>query len=200
MAGLREVESAVTQTEIPTLVKVGGSLYDLPDLGARLRRFIRRLQVERVVLFPGGGAAADTIRELDRVHDLREETAHWLALRALTVNAHFLSGILPELPVGLWPNIPAQTVLEPFAFFEADEKSDDRLPHCWSVTSDSLAVRAATLLGVGELVLLKSVAGNLNMTWPAAAEAGIVDPYFPTAMRGAPGLKVRLVNLRQELG
>ena len=72
------------------VVKVGGSLYDLPDLGSRLRAWLtEQCAGDDVVLVPGGGGTADVIRHFDRVHGLGEETSHWLALRALTLNAQF---------------------------------------------------------------------------------------------------------------
>ena len=33
-----------------TIVKVGGSLYDLPDLGRRLRAWLARLEAARILL------------------------------------------------------------------------------------------------------------------------------------------------------
>ena len=44
------------------VVKVGGSLYDLPDLGPRLRRFLDGLDDPDRLVVPGGGAAADVVR------------------------------------------------------------------------------------------------------------------------------------------
>src|SRR5262245_601874 len=76
------------------VVKVGGSLYDLPDLRRRLERFLNTLRERAVLLVPGGGRLVDVIRELDRRHVLGKESAHWLALRALTVNAFFLADLL----------------------------------------------------------------------------------------------------------
>ena len=80
-----------------TIVKVGGSLYDLPDLGSRLLRFLGELSASRVVIVPGGGPAAEQVRQWDAVHRLGEEASHWLALRATSVNAHFLASLLPTL-------------------------------------------------------------------------------------------------------
>lgn len=182
-----------------TVIKVGGSLYNVPDLVTRLRNFIFSLNVDHIIIYPGGGATADAVRELDRSQSLGEEAAHWLALRALTVNAYFLNGILPELPVALWPELPGRAILDPFAFALADEENEGHLPHCWSVTSDSLALRAALVLRARELILLKSVKMADGMTWSEAAEAGIVDAFFPKAIAQAPGVKARLVALRQKL-
>src|SRR5215471_13882961 len=82
----------------PTIVvKVGGSLFDWPELGLRLNLWIPTLAPSQVLLVPGGGPTVDVVRDLDRCHELGEEKAHWLALRALTFNAHFLSTILNPL-------------------------------------------------------------------------------------------------------
>src|SRR5437763_17043375 len=78
------------------IVKVGGSLYDLPDLGPRLRAW---LGPTRTLIVPGGGPTVEAIRVLDRVHGLGDEAAHWLALHALSVNARFLARLLPPAPV-----------------------------------------------------------------------------------------------------
>src|SRR5262245_29747353 len=140
-------------------VKVGGSLYDLADLGARLTRWLQCNGCERVMLVPGGGKAADWVRELDRDHQLGEEAAHWLALRMLQVNAHFLARLLPGARVVSSPLDSAPlTILDALAFARDDEMRSGHLPHLWEATSDSLAIRVATLASAHEVVLLKSVA------------------------------------------
>src|SRR2546430_770089 len=78
------------------VLKVSGSLYDLPDLGPRLQCFLAGLTGADVLLIPGGGGTADVVRDLDARHGLGQEKAHWLALRALTLNAHFLASLLPS--------------------------------------------------------------------------------------------------------
>src|SRR5437763_14345584 len=100
-----------------TVVKIGGSLYDLPDLGPRLRDWLLTLTASKVLLVPGGGPTADVIREFDRVHGLGEQVAHDLALRSLTLNAWFLAELLgvPVLdPCGsAWEGL---ALLDGFAF------------------------------------------------------------------------------------
>src|SRR5947209_1436057 len=83
----------------PVVVKVGGSLYDLPDLGPRLGRWLGASPGRRALLVPGGGPTADVIRQFDACHGLGEATAHELALRALTLNAHFLAALVPAAVV-----------------------------------------------------------------------------------------------------
>ena len=131
------------------VVKVGGSLFDMPDLQARLCRWLTQLGDANVLIVPGGGAAADVIRDLDRVHQLGEEASHWLAIRAMSLNAHFLQALLPTARiVAEIPPLDAGSswsILDAYPFFQADEVRPDHLPHCWEVTSDSLAVRVAIL-------------------------------------------------------
>jgi aspartokinase-like uncharacterized kinase len=190
-------------TTAALVVKVGGSLYDLPDLGERLRRWVAQQPARRVLLFPGGGATTDAVRDLDRRHGLGEERSHWLALRTLTVNAHFLAALLPAAVVTELSDCAAVwerglvAVADPHPLAVADEGRSGQLPHTWDVSSDALAARAALLLGAGELVLLKSVGGPAASDWTEAARCGIVDRFFPRLLAASPAtLRVRVVNFR----
>src|SRR5579862_134578 len=89
--------------ETLTVVKIGGSLYDLPDLRSRLQRWLDRLP-GRILLVPGGGRTTDVIRDFDAVHSLGEERSHWLALRALALNAVCLADLLPDAKVIAHPS------------------------------------------------------------------------------------------------
>ena len=180
------------------VVKVGGSLFDLPDLRSRLHRWLTKLGDVNVIIVPGGGAMADAIRALDRTHQLGEEEAHWLAIEALSINARFLKDLLPEARLDYV--IPDETkcqwcLLDPSRFFLIDDVTRDHLPHRWQVTSDSLAVRVATIVEARRLVLLKSVDWHGD-DWAEASKAGVVDGYFAEALRQAPSLRVRVVNFR----
>jgi aspartokinase-like uncharacterized kinase len=153
---------------------------------------------------PGGGAAADVVRRFDRDHGLGEETAHWLALRALALNAHVLAALLPgaavvetpEAAARLWPQ-GGLPVLDGHAFARADDRRPGRLPHTWAVTSDSLAARVADVAAARGLVLLKSVTVPAGMDWAEAARRGFVDEPFPEVLaRRATAFEVAAVNLR----
>jgi aspartokinase-like uncharacterized kinase len=187
-----------------TVVKVGGSLYDLPDLGGRLRTWLDRQSASRLLIVPGGGAMADAVRDFHRMHGLDEERAHWLALRALGLNAHFMAWlvgrgvVVEELNAcgtawdsGCWP------VLDMYAFARGDEQRPGRLPYSWKVTSDALAARAAIVFGAAQLVLLKSVSIALGRDWEAASHLGQVDEALPAILAAAADLEVQAVNFRQ---
>lgn len=188
------------------VVKVGGSLYDLPDLGSRLRHWLAEQSPSALgtVLVPGGDGTADAIRHLDRVHGLGEETAHWLALRALTLNAHFLAALLPRACVAgkiealrdAWEKNQLP-ILDAHEFAREDEKHPGRLPHSWTATSDALAARVAAVLWARHLVLLKSTTVPPGIDWEEAGRRGLVDAMFAEVLRHAPAdLSVRAVNLR----
>ena len=187
------------------VVKVGGSLYDLPDLGSRLRAFLRdQCARASVILVPGGGPTVDAVRLLDRLHALGEETSHWLALRALTLNAHFLAALLPPTRIvgalDEW-NRSEVAILDVHAFARADELRPGRLPHIWAVTSDAFAARIAVVFNADALILLKSTTIPQGMDWSEAGRRGWVDEWFAEVLREAPAeLQVRAVNLRTFFG
>jgi aspartokinase-like uncharacterized kinase len=193
-------------TRAPLVIKVGGSLFDWPELGSRLRRWLDAHAPPETIIVPGGGPAADVVRQLDRTHQLDEETAHWLALRAMT----FMGGVVQELIcdagdrdiewylgrndfscMGSRGSLP---ILDAQAFCEWDDLRPGALPHTWAVTSDSVAARVAVVIEAAELVLLKSApppAGDV----PAWAAAGYVDEWVPRVLAGTQ-IAVRAVNLR----
>lgn len=180
-----------------TVVKVGGSLFDIPRLGERLREWLAGLDADQILLVPGGGPTADAVRALDRSQELGDEKAHWLALEALRLNAHFLANLLPGAAVvaDLAQGCGRLWVVDCVAFAAADEGRPGCLPHSWDVTSDSIAARVAVVGGATELVVLKSVDIPDGTRWEEAGRVGWVDPYFGRAV--ASGLAVRAVNFRR---
>ncbi len=188
-----------------TVVKVGGSLFELPDLGPRLSSWLQTVADSEIVLVPGGGRLADEVRRLDRQHQLGEETSHWLALRALTVGAEFLARLLPGAVLvhdlegcsPIWYS-GRVAVLDPFTFTKADEGRSGCLPHTWEITSDSIAARVAFVGKARQLILLKSVDVPAGLDWEEAGERGFVDRYFASslAQAGNPMPLVHAINFR----
>jgi aspartokinase-like uncharacterized kinase len=187
---------------MPTIVKVGGSLIDWPDLGPRLRRWLDANAPRETILVPGGGKLVDRVRELDGCHGLGDEVAHRMALRAMTMHADLLAAKLPgsciidgpDLAELLWEQgrLP---ILDALAFCESDDANPGALPHTWAVTSDSIAAQLAVVAGAAELVLLKSAPpppGDVA----AWADAGYVDAWLPQVLSGG-GISLRAINLRE---
>src|SRR5438270_13226868 len=80
--------------------KIGGSLFDLPELPNVIRHVLAQRAETSALLVAGGGRAADLVREWDRVHDLGDESAHALALEAMDLGASLLAHFLPEARLG----------------------------------------------------------------------------------------------------
>jgi aspartokinase-like uncharacterized kinase len=198
------------------IIKLGGSLFDLPDLAGELRRWLAQQPPAANVLLAGGGRPADAVREFDRLHGLGDLDAHWLAIRAMELNARLLTSLLKadwldsldqgaeRAPARANTNLkrkrenaalPPLAILNSYRFMREDERTVNLLPPSWRVTSDSIAARAAEHGGARELVLLKSALPPLPATIEAAVADGYVDPMFPEASRRVP--RIRCVNLRQ---
>jgi aspartokinase-like uncharacterized kinase len=173
------------------VIKVGGSLFDLPDLGLRLRTWLGRQPSRRILLVTGGGHQADRVRRFDARHQLSPSTSHWLAVRAMLRNAQNLHRRLelPSAMVDAWTDCPRLwnqgiiAILNPCEFLRADEKEPESLPHSWDVTSDSISARVAVKGGASKLILLKRIEIPAGMGWAEAAAHGFVDPFFPQASK-----------------
>ncbi|HEV3025225.1 MAG TPA: hypothetical protein VGX76_22295 [Pirellulales bacterium] len=187
------------------IVKLGGSLLELADVVARLRQWLATEPGQANVIVVGGGRLTDAIREYDKLHDLGELAAHWLCIRAMSLNAELVSALLPEanLSTSLAElqarRPPSGTILfDPWTFLRCDEPNlaVDPLPATWLVTSDSIAARLAEILGADQLVLLKSALPPPSATLASAAAAGYVDRYFPVA--AAKLRRIECVNFRSD--
>ena len=168
---------------MPTVVlKIGGSLFDLPDLGSRLSRLVGSFPQHRFLLFPGGGEAADIVRHWQPRFEWTDAVSHDMAIAALDFNAAMLAQVVPRGCVvhdrkdaevaWLNHNLP---VLAPMRLLSLEDQDHFAvLPNTWETTSDSLAAWAALGWPADELWLCKSVpcpTGSLT----DAITAGIVD-------------------------
>ncbi len=186
------------------VIKLGGSLLDLPDLVARFEQFRAALIDGPALLVVGGAESAELVRAFDRQHHLGEERGHWLAVRAMQFNAHVIAAVLPQAKMAhdvseakaAW-NENKLAIVEPLAWLEKEEAIGFGVPHRWSFTSDSIAAHIATRIAAARLILLKSTLPPRGECGPAcAAGLGIVDADFPLASKDVPAIE--LVNLRHE--
>jgi aspartokinase-like uncharacterized kinase len=187
------------RAETVRVIKLGGSLLEWPELASRLRAWLAVQPPAVNVMIVGGGALVDKLRELDTAHALPTEASHWLAIRAMSITAGVVAGLVPEAKLvdaieclDLFGTGPLQ-ILDAQYFLNQEHGTADALPASWGVTSDSIAARVAAVLGANELVLLKSSLPADAIDLESLARAGYVDAYFPHA---AKSLLVRCVNLR----
>jgi aspartokinase-like uncharacterized kinase len=186
------------------IVKVGGSLLTWPPLKAVLNPWLAR-QTGTNVLIAGGGFLADSIRRFDRRLQFGVEEAHWLCVGAMSHTAQLLAHGLDHCPVHttasrLSTATARVVVFDCEHFLKADEPrlEGTRLPHNWSVSSDSIAARVAEALQAPELVLLKSCRPPQPATRREAVSVGYVDDFFAQAAHNLP--RVKCVNLRDVTG
>ena len=161
---------------IDAVIKVGGALLATPHELATVIAALDEIAPGRSLLVvPGGGPFADSVRAVDRAHALAARDAHWMAILGMEQFAILLASRLENAELvhrrgeiaraharGMIP------VLAPYRWL----READPLPHSWDVTSDSIAAWIAGQVGARRLILIK----------PSAHDASaIVDRYFDRA-------------------
>jgi aspartokinase-like uncharacterized kinase len=157
---------------VEVVLKIGGGLLAQREVFERVVQAINaRPRVSRLLIVPGGGPFADTVRDVDRRLNLTDDAAHWMAILAMDQYAHLLGSRLNFSNIvdsreGIEDALAGDRlpILAPFRWLRAQ----DPLPHSWSVTSDSIAAWVTRAIGAPHLVLIK----------PAGATDDVVDGFF----------------------
>ena len=145
------------------VVKVGGSLAKYPEALKRLCEKIGAVAREAdLLVVPGGGPFADAVRALQAKIGFSDETAHSMALIAMRQYGLLLKELIPN-SVGL-RNIEecmrSKAARRARVLLSFEELAvDARLEKSWRVTSDTIALYIAHLLGASRVVLVKDVDG-----------------------------------------
>ena len=180
------------------VVKVGGSLFGLPDLRSRLAAVVGLRSSHRIGFVSGGGASADVVRQLQPVHDLSDAAAHRVAMQSLSVGESLLLELIDQATSvnshaearKAWRN-QLIAVFSAARFVQAEHTANPLpLQETWATTSDSIAAWIATVVHAEEIVMLKSAAAR---TWSQSLEH--VDPCFEQHARSVP--LVSWGNLRE---
>jgi aspartokinase-like uncharacterized kinase len=166
----------MTRSPAIRVIKVGGSLLDMPDLPKQLRDWLANQSLAHNVLVAGGGQLVEQVRRWHRgqppaeTERLDEVTAHWICIDLMSVTARLLHAWLPDLKYTAEMRLlerrmqePGGTLFDVAKWLRSEEPTlpGTRLPCQWEVTSDSITARLAVALAADELVLLKS-------SWPKA--------------------------------
>ncbi len=140
------------------VVKLGGSLLGSPELVHWLELVVK-FGDGKVVIVPGGGLFANSVREAQKISNTNDAVAHELALLAMDQFGILLAGMVTGLATASseleiaergWQHrgivwLPSKMVLV-----------DDSIPKNWEVTSDSLSAWLANKLGAEQLIIVKS--------------------------------------------
>ncbi len=167
------------------VVKIGGSLSHDPSLREWLTQ-LWEVGGGRVVIVPGGGDFADTVRQYQSEWRFSDLAAHNMCLLAMAQYAILMQGVMPELVlasneirirralrngrVAVW--VPTDLMRD-----TPDEMTD------WDTTSDSLAAWLSTTLNAERLMVVKSCAVDAGVE--TLALGGIVDAGFAKQVRDA---------------
>ena len=149
------------------LFKIGGKiLEDFENLNStisQLTHIFEEKLIQKIILIPGGGTFANFIRKVYSELNFTEEIAHFMGIISMNYNGLELSKKYPDLQViesydKLKEIGNAIRIFLPYEYL----KENDKLPHSWDVTSDSITLFLAKELRLDECFLIKDIDGILN--------------------------------------
>lgn len=155
----------MNRERIDLVCKIGGSL-SRPEILGPLLKTLEVLRSEyRVLVVPGGGAFADTVRTESAIFQLGDTTSHWMAILAMDQYGYLLADLgQATRPVKTLAEVEEAVRDKALPIFLPSTLllATDPLPHSWDVTSDAIAAYIAVQLEAELLVLLKDVDGVLT--------------------------------------
>jgi 5-(aminomethyl)-3-furanmethanol phosphate kinase len=167
------------------VVKLGGSLFDAPELSPWLCALAAHGAGE-VVIVPGGGPFADGVRTAQQHRRFGDESAHRMALLGMAQFGLMLAGMEHKLALAEdEAQIAAALALRKTAIWlPVDTELTRNLPANWDFTSDSISAWLAKALGANALLLVKAAAcGEGRYSLSLLETRKIVDAHFATTCR-----------------
>ncbi|MDO9516457.1 MAG: amino acid kinase [Methanosarcinaceae archaeon] len=141
------------------VVKLGGSLINsAPDIVNRLLEYSETSKDrDTILIVPGGGIFADSIRTAGKQYNIGEVAAHWMAILAMEQYGYYLIDKTSANGVGSIDDLKSGiSILLPYRLL----KETDELAHSWNVTSDTIAAWIASMVNA-RLVKVTDVDGVL---------------------------------------
>jgi len=146
-----------------SIVKVGGSIalqpkklrYLCKKLGALSKKYL-------LIVVPGGGEFADTVRQLDNRFHLSKASSHKMAILGMDQYGLLLADLIPNSTVakGLDEATKALNSGKIPVFLPSSMLfTTDPLENSWDVTSDSIALYIASQLYANRVLLVTNVDG-----------------------------------------
>ena len=148
------------------VVKIGGSLALYPQsLSALCKKLVFLSTKHQLMVVPGGGEFADTVRVLDKRYNISCAASHRMAILAMDQYGLLLSDLQPEF-IAVSEIAEVEKVLSnghiPVFLPSNLLFRVDPLENSWNVTSDSIALYLAAQLGASKLLLATNVDGVYN--------------------------------------
>ena len=139
-------------------IKIGGSLYDSPNLVEWLN-VIDQHSSAQIVIIPGGGPFAEQVRRADEKYRLLPLHSHNMAVMGMQQYGALLASLCSTMVLAnsvnevhaAWGDSKV-AIWEPYKMIS----EECELEKSWDVTSDSLAVWLANKLSLKNLLLVKS--------------------------------------------
>ncbi|PHR96298.1 MAG: hypothetical protein COA78_28875 [Blastopirellula sp.] len=195
------------------VIKLGGSLFQLPDLATRLVQWIEQQAPLPCLVIAGGGMFTDAVRQLDQQRSLPTPISHDLAMRSMGSSARLIASGLGSKCELISEIEKYQRVLKSVAekhcqsgIFVCDiyeywhqhfiDQYGNELQLDWTLTSDSIAALLADFWEAEEFVLMKSCDCSSSHDYQSWADAGMVDPQFPEVAKRLQA--IRWVNLARD--
>ncbi|ENN96420.1 aspartate/glutamate/uridylate kinase [Methanocaldococcus villosus KIN24-T80] len=174
------------------IIKIGGSLtYYIKPLLESLKSYKR----EEIIIIPGGGKFADTLREIDKNLSLSPSISHKLAIKCMDILGEVFSDIGGIKAYDNLFDLKREIKKERIAILLPSKLllSTDISEHSWNVTSDSLTLYISKFLNVKNIIIATDVDGIYDK-YPEGKLLNIikadmikgltaVDEYFPTLLK-----------------
>ncbi|MBN1134591.1 MAG: amino acid kinase [Methanosarcinaceae archaeon] len=171
------------------VMKIGGSLMDsASDILKKVSEFTETEKNISILIVPGGGVFADTIRSKAAHYGIGDEAAHWMAILAMEQYAYYLIDKTGAKGIETIECLPSGfSILLPYRLL----KTTDELPHSWDVTSDTIAAWVAKRLNARFVKVTDVdgifIDGNLVVEVSAQElekiETSCTDTEFPKFMK-----------------
>lgn len=179
------------------IIKLGGSLFHTPELSQWLELLAEASQQEPVIIVPGGGPFADEVRHAQRLHRFSDNTAHHMAILAMSQFGLLLADLAPQCSPFYYPQQHAE-IKNGLHVWLPDRSILDiaELPHSWEISSDSLALWLSQQLDVTELVMIKR-STVVSSRIKALIEHGVLDKGFSRLYEQQP-IHTQLFHFQQQ--
>jgi len=187
------------------VIKIGGSLLDDSQTPKRISNWLDQQPKMQNVWIVGGGKLVDAVRNWDKEFSLKPETAHWMSIELMDINAQLVSSWFPNWNCTDQLDSLFQSREETELQLQSNQilfvscwlkDNQQLLPKSWDVTSDSIAATVADSLNASELVLLKSCEPPEMPGIETMIAENFVDRHFANSTRNAK-YELRFVNLKK---